>query len=160
MIAAVGGNRVIGRGNTLLWHIPEDLKRFKALTLGHPVVMGRKTFDSIVAFLGKPLPGRSNIVITRDTTWSYPEVVVAHSLSEALNKARELDEEEVFVIGGGQIYAEAIDSADRLYLTLVESTDEGDTFFPQYEDKFTKVLNKEKHEHNGLSYTWIDMERK
>ena len=87
IIAALGKNRAIGKDNSLLWHIPDDMKRFKALTMGHPVIMGRKTFDSIVAALGKPLPGRTNIVITRDTAWNFAGAVVAHSLGEALEKA-------------------------------------------------------------------------
>ncbi len=158
MVVAIGKNRVIGKGNTLLWHIPDDLKRFKQLTLGHPVVMGRKTFDSIVAMLGKPLPGRTNVVITRDTTWAHEGAVVAHSLEEALAKAKEVGE-EVFVIGGAQIYAAALPHTDRLYVTLIADEKEGDAFFPAYETVFTKVLNEESHEHNGLKYIWKDLEK-
>ena len=152
-------NRVIGKDNRLLWHIPEDLKRFKALTLGHPVIMGRRTFESILAVLKKPLPGRTNIVVTRDETWSYPDVLVAHSLEEALAKAKEVDQEEIFIGGGTQIYEEALSFVDRLYLTLIDDEKEGDTFFPAYETEFTKVVSDESHEWNGLNYRWTTLER-
>lgn len=162
-VVAIGNgkvhNRVIGNGNGLLWHIPDDLKRFKQLTLGHPVIMGRKTFESIVAILGKALPGRTNIVITRDTSWSYPDVVVAHSLEDALEKARALDTEEIFIGGGGQIYEQALPIIDRLYLTLIEDDKEGDSFFPPYEHLFTKKLSEETREWNGLTYRWVNLER-
>ncbi len=158
-IAAIGKNRVIGKGNTLLWHIPEDLKRFKMLTLGHPVIMGRKTFDSIVAMLGKPLPGRTNIVVTRNNEWKFDGVEVAHSLEEALSKAKELNTQEVFVIGGAQIYEQALPFTDRLYLTLIDDTKDGDVFFPAYEQLFTKVLIEEARKQEGLNYTWKDLEK-
>lgn len=157
IIVAIGDNRVIGKTNELLWHVPEDLKRFKALTLGHPVIMGRKTFDSIIAFLGKPLPGRQNIVVTRDTEWQYEGVTVVHSLEEAFEKAEETD--EVFIIGGEQIYSQALPFTDRIYLTRIDDAKEGDAFFPPYEDEFTKELSRETHEHSGITYHWIDLER-
>jgi len=159
MIVAIGKNRVIGKANTLLWHIPDDLKRFKTLTTSHPVIMGRKTFDSIVGMLGKPLPNRTNIVVTRDTTWKFEGVVTAHSLEEALAKAKTLDQEEIFVIGGAQIYEQALPRTDRLYLTLIDDTKEGDAYFPAYEHLFTKVLSEETHEHEGLRYRWIHLEK-
>lgn len=159
IIAALGKGRAIGKDNRLLWHIPEDLKRFKALTLGHPVIMGRKTFDSIVAQLGKPLPGRTNIIVTRDTAWAHEGAKVAHTIEEALMKAREIDHEEVFVIGGAQIYAQALPFADQLYLTLVESEADGDTFFPEYEDLFTKKVFKEAHEDEPIPYRFVTLER-
>lgn len=159
-VVAIGrGNRVIGNKNELLWHIPEDLKRFKQITLGHPIIMGRKTFESIVAMLGKALPGRTNIVVTRDTSWSYPDVLVTHSLTEALEKASALDEKEIFVGGGAQLYEEALPFIDRLYLTIIENDKEGDAFFPAYEHLFTTKLSEEEHEHNGLRYRYIDLER-
>ncbi len=159
IIAALGKDRTIGKNNQLLWHIPDDLKRFKALTLGHPVIMGRKTFDSIVASLGKALPGRTNIVITRDPAWSYEGAVVCYSFDEALQKAQELDHEEVFIGGGAQIYEQVFPHVDQLYLTLVDSEKEGDTFFPPYEKEFTKILSEEKHEYEGTSYRFIVLER-
>lgn len=159
MIVAIGKNRAIGKGNTLLWHIPDDLRRFKTLTLGHPVIMGRKTFDSIVGMLGKPLPGRTNIVITRDEAWKHEGAVVAHSLEEALQKAAQLDQQEIFVIGGAQIYAAALPHTDRLYVTLIDDEKEGDAFFPEYEHLFTKKLSEEIREYNGLKYSWVDLEK-
>lgn len=163
IVAALGDGRlhtrVLGKDNQLLWHIPDDLKRFKMLTLGHPVIMGRKTFESIVAVLGKALPGRTNIVITRDAEWTYPDVLVAHSFEDALAKTKELDSEEIFIGGGGQIYAEALPFVDRLYLTLIDDDKEGDSFFPSYQDSFTKVLSSESREWEELKYQWIDLER-
>jgi len=156
---AIGDNRVIGKGNGLLWRMPNDLPRFKELTMGHPVVMGRKTFESILEILGKPLPGRTNIVITRDSSWSYPDAVVVHSVTDALARAAEIETEEVFIIGGGQIYTEALPYTDRLYLTRIHDAKEGDTFFPAYEDEFTKELSRESHEADGIRYDWVTLER-
>ncbi len=159
IVVAIGKNRELGKDGKLLWHIPEDLKRFKALTLGHPVVMGRKTFESIVAILGKPLPGRTNIVVTRDPNYSYEGVLVFHSLEEALAKARELDQEEIHIGGGADLYKQALPFVDRLYLTLIDDTKDADTFFPEYEAAFTKKISEEAHEHEGLKYTWVTLER-
>ena len=164
IIAAIGENRVIGKGNTLLWHIPDDLKRFKSLTLGHPVIMGRKTFESIAGMLGGPLPGRPNIVVTRDTGWNYQgpsllDVSVTHSLKEALEKAGELDKEEVFIIGGAQIYEQALPYADRMYLTLIDDVKEADAYFPPYEHLFTKVVSEESREYEESKYRWVDLEK-
>lgn len=161
-IVALAQNRAIGRGNELLWRIPDDLKRFKQLTIGHPVIMGRKTFESILAGLGKPLPDRTNIVITRDPDYSVPDGVIrVHSLPEALSYAKDMPgSEEMFVIGGGQIYEAALPFVQQLHITRVEDTPEGaDTFFPAYEDQFTNETFREQREHNGLTYTWIDLER-
>jgi dihydrofolate reductase len=159
IVVAIGKNREIGLNGKLLWHISEDMKRFKTLTLGHPVVMGRKTFESILAILGKPLPGRTNIVVTRDTNWSHEGVLVFHSLEGALAKARELDSEEIHVGGGAELYAQALPFVDRLYLTLIDGAAEADTFFPEYEHIFTKKLSEDAREHEGLKYTWITLER-
>ena len=152
-------NHAIGRNNSLLWHIPDDLKRFKALTLGHPVIMGRKTFESIVGVLGKALPGRTNIVVTRDNAWMYPDVVVTHSLEDAVTRAKEIDQEEIFIGGGTQLYTQALPLVDRLYLTLIEDDKEGDAYFPEYEQEFTKKIREESHEWNGLKYHWVTLER-
>ncbi len=153
-------NHVIGKNNQLLWHIPDDLKRFKQLTLGHPVIMGRKTFASILESLGKPLPGRTNIVITRDTAWAHEGVTVTHSLEEALAKASEIDKEEIFIGGGTEIYTQALPCVDRLYLTLIEDDKEGDAHFPSYEADFQKTSGEEVREWNGLTYRWVTFERK
>ncbi|HEY4489597.1 MAG TPA: dihydrofolate reductase [Candidatus Paceibacterota bacterium] len=152
-------NRVIGRDNKLLWHIPDDLKRFKALTIGHPIIMGRRTFESIVASLGTALPERLNIVVTRDTSWSYPEVTVCHSLPHALSLAKRIDSEEVFIGGGTELYTQALPYVDRLYLTLIDDEQEGDAFFPDHAE-FTKVVEPEEHRiWNDLKYAWVTLER-
>lgn len=164
IIAAIGENRAIGKNSKLLWRIPADLKRFKALTLGHPVIMGQKTFDSIVAMLGKPLPGRANIVMTLDPAYgrgwiSNPEVRIVRSPEEALEAARSLDNEEVFIGGGAQIYALMLPRAERLYLTLIEDEKEADAFFPPYEELFTKIVSEETGEYEGLRYRWVKLEK-
>ncbi len=145
-------DRGIGLRNELLFRIPDDLKRFKALTMGHPIIMGRKTFDSI----GRPLPGRTNIVITRQNI-EIPGVVVTNSLEDALLRAREIDE-TIFVIGGAEIYKHALPFADRLYVTEVESNVPSDTFFPDYSE-FKKVFSKEEHLEDILPYTFIILEK-
>ncbi len=154
IISAIAKNRAIGKDNKLLWHIGEDLRRFKALTEGHPVVMGRKTFES----LGKSLPNRTNIVITRDKMFEIPGVIIARSLEEATEAAKREGKEEVFIIGGGQIYEQAIKLADKLYLTIVEGEYDADTFFPDYSD-FKKVILEEKHESEGYKYKFLELER-
>ncbi len=152
-------NRVIGKTNELLWPIPDDLRRFKQLTLGHPVIMGRKTFQSIVGRLGKPLPDRTNVVISRDKHWSHKGALIAHSLEEAIKKASDIDSEEIFIGGGSQIYEQALPLVDRLYLTLIDDEKEGDSYFPPYESLFTRMIRHEHREHEGLRYTWVDFER-
>lgn len=159
MIVAFGKNRVMGKENKLLWHIPDDLKRFKSLTLGHPVIMGRKTFESIVALLGKPLPGRINIVVTRNEGWGYPGVVVARSVEDSLIKAQALNPEQIFIGGGAQIYEQALPHTNKLYLTIIDDEKAGDVYFPEYEKAFTKKSFEETHEHQGISYRWIDLEK-
>jgi dihydrofolate reductase len=160
IIAALGAKtRAIGKDNKLLWHIPDDLKRFKALTTSHPVIMGRKTFASIVAVLGKALPGRTNIVITRDLAWHYPEAIIVHSLEKAFAKAKEVEKEEIFIGGGTQIYELALPYVDRLYLTLIDDEKEGDSYFPEYEKEFTKIISNEAREWSGLKYRWLTLER-
>ncbi len=156
-IAAIGRRRELGLENKLLWHIPDDLKRFKELTAGHPVIMGRKTFESIIGYLGKPLPDRTSVVVTRDMSWSYPDAVVASSVEDAILKAGDVG--EVFIIGGAQIYEAALPHTNKLYLTIIDDQKEADSFFPAYETEFTKEVFNEEREWNGLKYTWIDLER-
>lgn len=128
ILAAVARNGVIGVGGGMPWQLPDEQALFKELTLGHVLVMGRRTFDSI----GRPLPGRTTIVVTRNPDWRFPSELVlrAGSLAEALAAAREIDE-EVFVVGGAGVYEEALPVADRLALTFVEAEPDGDTFFPE-----------------------------
>lgn len=152
MIAALGKNRVIGNNNKLLWTIPDDLKRFKKLTTEHSVIMGYNTYLSI----GKPLPNRHNIVMLhkgKDITLKGADI--AFSPEEALEIATG---NEIFIIGGMQIYTLFLPLADKLYLTLIDDEKEGDTFFPEY-NMFTKKTFEEHREHNGLHYTWINLER-
>lgn len=134
MIAAMGRNRVIGRDNQLPWHLPEDLKYFRSMTWGKPIVMGRKTFES----LGRPLPGRTNIVVSTRPDLELAGAKVVRSLDEALDVAVAqalLDEvSEVMVIGGAAVYEQLLDAADRLYLTLVEAEPEGDAWFPNFDE--------------------------
>ncbi len=164
MIGAMGmgrlRNRVLGKDNKLIWHIPEDLKRFRSMTNGHPCIMGRLTFESIVAVIGKPLPNRTNIVITRDKDWNEEGAFSVVSMEEAIELAKlKPGNDEIFIIGGGQIYTLGLPYADKLYLTLVEDEKEGDSYFPEYERQFTKKTFEEEHEWNGIKYTWVDFER-
>ena len=128
LICALGSNRAIGRNGDLIWRISDDLKRFKRITYGHPIIMGRKTYESI----GRPLPGRTNIVITGNKSYSADGCIVTHSIEDALNVAADSKgADEIFIIGGGEIYRQTINQANRLYLTLVEDEPEdADTFFP------------------------------
>lgn len=154
-IAAISENdRGIGKNNDLLWKIPADLKRFKEITFGHPIIMGRKNFESI----GRALPGRMNIIVTRDTEYRRDNCVIAHSIKDAIARAKMLDQEEVFIIGGGEIYTQALPATDRLYLTLIHADKDADVFFPDY-SAFTKKIFEETHEHEGISYTFITLDR-
>jgi dihydrofolate reductase len=160
IVAAISKDRhALGKENGLLWHIPEDMRRFKELTGNHPVVMGRKTFESIVEILGKPLPGRENIVITRNPEYAYEGVTVVSSLEAGLTRAAELDQEEIHIGGGSEIYTQALPFVDRLYLTFVEDEPEADTFFPDFEHDFEVVKEHEAKEYNGLTYRWVDYKR-
>jgi dihydrofolate reductase len=126
IIVAYADNQIIGAGNELLWHLPDDMKNFRRITMGHYVIMGRKTWDSI----GNPLPGRTNVVITRNKHLKIEDVLILHSLAEAIEYARKQEQDEIFIIGGGQIYNQALHLADKLYITRVYGSFEGDTFFP------------------------------
>lgn len=154
MIVAVDETRAIGRNNQLLWHIPEDLKRFKELTTGHTVVMGENTYYSI----GKPLPNRKNIIVTLNQSLELPGCVVTHSIEEALQQAREVEEKEIFIIGGASIYKQFLPLIERLYLTLVQGKHEADTFFPEYDD-FKKVISEEQGNNGEYQYTYYILER-
>jgi len=152
IICALAGNGAIGKDNKLLWHIPEDLKRFKDLTMGKPLIMGRKTFESI----GKPLPGRTNIIVTKDPNYKAAGCLVCDSLEKAIDQAKGINNEEVFIIGGGQIYHQSISLADKLYLTLVAGEYEADTFFPDY-SSFKKVIFEEAKSSNGCNYKFLEL---
>lgn len=152
--------RAIGNKNGLLWHIPEDLKRFKEKSLGHPIIMGRKTFESIVAILGKPLPGRTNIVVTRNPNFTFEGVSVATSLEEAFVYARALNPTEIHIGGGAEIYTQALPFVDELYLTLVDDEPEADTFFPEFKNNFEIIKTHESRMFENLSYQFVDYKRK
>ncbi|MFN3716172.1 MAG: dihydrofolate reductase [Thiobacillus sp.] len=139
VIAALAKNRVIGIENRLPWRLPEDLAHFKALTLGHPVLMGRKTFES----LGRPLPGRTNVVITRNRDYRPEGCLVADSIPAALAACAEHD--EVFFIGGAELYAQAIALADRLYLTEVDIDAAGDAWFPEFDRAAFREIERQSH---------------
>jgi dihydrofolate reductase len=147
IIVAMDRGRAIGKDNRLPWHISEDLKRFKALTMGYPIIMGRKTFESI----GRVLPGRTNIVVTRQDSYAAPAgVKTANSMEAAIVLARDAD--EVFVIGGREIYDEALPLAQRLYVTLVEGGFEGDTFFPSIDTSVWRETAREQRSLRGMGY--------
>jgi len=154
IICAISENRAIGKDNKLLWHITNDLNRFKELTSGHVVLMGRNTFLSI----GRPLPNRTNIIITQDKRYKAAGCIVCHSLEEAIETAKQYEEDEIFIIGGGQIYKQTIGLVDKLYLTVVESEFEADTFFPDY-SAFKNVVFEKSEESDGYKYKFLELER-
>ncbi|HEY0010952.1 MAG TPA: dihydrofolate reductase [Candidatus Paceibacterota bacterium] len=158
-VAAIGTRtRALGKEGALIWSFPEDVRRFKALTLGHPVVMGRKTWESIPNKY-RPLPGRTNIVVTRSADFSAEGAVVVHSLEEALSAAKGAPgSEEICIIGGGEIYRLALPFTDRLYLTLVDDDMEGDAYFPEYPE-FTNVIEDERHPEDIPPYAFITLDR-
>jgi dihydrofolate reductase len=156
LIAAVAANGVIGSDNALPWRLPEDLKRFKALTLGHPVIMGRKTYESI----GRPLPGRRNIIITHNATYAADGCETASSLGTAL-AACNGTAEEIFVIGGAQIYAEALPLAQRLYLTEIRRDFPGDARFPEFDrDAWCETAREPQSTTEGLAFAFVVYDRK
>ena len=139
LIVAMAKNRVIGINNTLPWHLPADLKHFKALTMGHHIVMGRKTFYSI----GKPLPGRTTVVVTRNPELKIAGCVMAHTLNEAIAACR--GDDEIFVIGGAEIFAAALPLADTLYLTEIQQDVVGDVFFPSFDQSAWREVARERN---------------
>jgi dihydrofolate reductase len=155
-LVAASENNVIGKGNEIPWHLPNDFKYFKNLTWGMPVIMGRKTFES----MGKMLPGRFNIVITRQQDWKEEGVIVASSLEDAIEKAKETDCKELFIIGGGEIFKQSMDIADRLYITRVHTTINGDVFYPEINSSQWKLISEdpqpadEKHKYAYTFQTW------
>lgn len=154
IIAAVGQNRELGKKNELIWRMGPDLKRVKELTMGHPIIMGLRTYESI----GRPLPGRTNIVLSFEPR-EITGCVVVTSLDEALARAHEVEHDEIFIFGGASVYQATIDIAERLYLTRIEATDpEADAFFPDY-SVFTKIIFEESHPEHTPPYTWLTIER-
>lgn len=157
-VAAMAENRVIGKNNQMPWHLPADLKHFKTITSGHPVLMGRKTYESI----GKPLPGRTNIILTRDIQYSAPDCVIVHSLEDAVSLANELDMDEIFVIGGAEVYRQLLPQIQRIYLTMIHHEFDGDAHFPELKMEEWKEISRERHEgdeKNEFDYSFVLMER-
>lgn len=160
LIVAASQNNVIGLDNQLPWHLPEDLQYFKAVTMGKPILMGRKTYDSI----GRPLPGRTNIVLTRDANWSAEGVVVVNDLDLAIAASEKAclaaDVDELMIIGGEQIYRKFLPIADKLYLTKVEAVVEGDAYFPAIDsDQWQQVAEKIPKKVGNYSYRFVVLER-
>lgn len=157
IVVAMGEKNEIGFENQLLWHLPKDLKHFKEITSGHPVIMGRKTYESI----GKPLPNRTNIVVSRKTAWFEEGILIVGSIKEAVKFAKKIDE-EVFIIGGGKIYEQTMDIVDKLEVTLVKADLEADTFFPKIDPKIWKKTDEichEKDEKNQHDFCFQTFER-
>ena len=159
LIAALATNNVIGRNNQVPWCIPTDLRRFKNLTMGHHLIMGRRTYDSV----GRPLPGRTNVVITRRTDWTAEGVTVVHSLEDAVRVAAQAGETEAFIAGGAEIYELAIHRADRMHLTRVHAEVEGDTVFPEFDDvsewKLVDAEHCDADEKNEYPFSFLTYER-
>src|SRR5690606_25481535 len=139
IVVAMGLKNEIGAGNQLLWHLPKDLKHFKEITSGHPIIMGRKTFESI----GKPLPNRTNIVISRKNDWFQEGILIVGSIKEALKFAKKIDE-NIFIIGGGNIYAQTMELTDKLEVTRVDAACDADTFFPEIDMKVWQMTDEMK----------------
>ena len=153
LIAAMANNRVIGKDNEMPWHLPADLAHFKAVTLGKPIIMGRKTYESI----GRPLPGRKNIVISRNNSYTLEGCETVSSLEKAMELVS--DVEELMIIGGGYLYSQTLSQADRLYLTFIDLDVDGDTQFPEFEHLELKEVKREKHlkdEKNPYDYQFVD----
>jgi dihydrofolate reductase len=161
-ITAVSLNNVIGRDNALPWHLPADMRFFKATTLGHAVIMGRKTYESFK----KALPGRTNIVITRQEDYTLPDAFVVHSLQQAIKKAEEAEKpekEEIFILGGAEVYRQSMPLLDRIYLTRVFAEVEGDAYFPSLDPDEWKMVGEEAHESdekNRYAYSFQLWERR
>jgi dihydrofolate reductase len=159
MIVAVSENDVIGKDNQLIWHLPADLKFFKNLTMGHNIIMGRKTFESI----GKALPGRTSVIITRNKNYTAPEgCLVSNSLEEALRLAEKNNDTEAFIIGGAEIFKQAEDLCDKIYFTEVKASFDGDTFFHINKSTWKEIKREDhlKDEKNKFDYSFVEYVRK
>ncbi len=159
LIVAMAENRCIGKDNKMPWHIPEDLKRFKSLTMGAPVIMGRKTFESIIGYLGKPLPGRENIIISKSGYQNDFNAPVFSSIPCAITHAKTRTDNEIFIIGGAQIYTQSIENTDRIHLTKIHQNVEGDAFFPEIKTRKWKETDRSDYLKNNPPYSFITLER-
>lgn len=159
LLVAAAENGVIGKqGELLPWKLSSDLKRFKQLTMGHPIIMGRKTYETIA----RPLPGRLNIIVTRDTSFTAKGCSVVHSIDEAITKAREADSDEIFIIGGGVIFEETLPLANKLYLTEVHAEPEGDTYFQYNQDEWQEIDRQDfdADKKNQYPYSFVTLVKK
>jgi dihydrofolate reductase len=154
IFAALSDNNVIGVKGTLPWYIPDDFKRMKEVTTGHAIIMGRKTYESI----GRILPRRVNIIITRDPKYRVDGGIICSSLTDALLEARKHEKDEIFIFGGGQIFEQALPITDKLYLTIVHKEIEGDTYFPDY-SAYTKKVYEKNGTSNEYHYTFLELEK-
>ena len=155
IICAMDEKRGIGKNNDLLFRIPEDFKRMRQLTNGHPIIMGRKTFESI----GRPLPNRTNIILTQNSKLKIQNCLIANSLEQAIRYAKKAPGSgEIFIFGGGQIFAEALPLVDKLYLTIVEGDFNADTFFPDYSE-FKKIVFEQRGQSGKYKYKFLDLEK-
>ena len=152
IICAIAKDRGIGYKNKLLVHLPPDLQHFKNITSGHMVIMGQTTFESI----GRPLPNRINVVLTKDKNFTAVGCIIKNSIEEALEYAKASDDDEIFFIGGASIYAQSIKHAEKLYLTLIDKTWPADTFFPEYIE-FSKIISEEEQEYQNLKFKYIEL---
>jgi len=158
-LVAFDENRVIGKNNALIWHIPADLKRFKALTTGHVIIMGRKTFESI----GRPLPNRTTVVISRQQDLKIEGVILAHSVEEAILKAKSISRDDIFIVGGAEIYQLSLPLADQILVTQLHDIFEGDAFFPEISPAIWEVAEQERgvtDEQNAYQFSYITYARK
>jgi dihydrofolate reductase len=157
-VVAISENNAIGKDNKLIWHLPADLKHYKNKTMGHHMIMGRKTWESI----GRLLPGRQTVIITRDKDYKVEGAYVVHSLQEALEVAKKNNDTEACIVGGAEIFRQAMDLTDKIYLTVVHETFEADTFYPPLDPAKWKLTQKEDHqpdEKNKYSYSFCEYER-
>ena len=150
IIVAVARNRVIGANNTLPWHLPEDLKRFRALTTGHHIIMGRKTYESI----NRLLPGRTTVIVTRNSNYQVAGALIANSLQQAIKLCG--NDEEVFLIGGAELYRDGMKLANKLYITEIDAAFEGDAFFPEFDKTKWQEISRERHTSaQGLNFSYV-----
>lgn len=159
ILVAFDENRVIGKNNALIWHLPADLKRFKALTTGHVIIMGRKTFESI----GRPLPNRTTVVISRQQDLKIEGVILAHSVEEAILKAKSISRDDIFIVGGAEIYQLSLPLADQILVTQLHDIFEGDAFFPEISPAIWEVAKQERgitDEQNAYQFSYITYARK
>lgn len=157
LIAAMANDHSIGIDNRMPWHLPADLKHFKKITLNKPIIMGRRTYES----LGKALPQRTNIVITSQKNYIAPDCLIVHDLADAIKAAENAD--EIMIIGGGKLYAEAMSIVDRMYLTFIGLNTQGDTFFPKWNENDWREVSREVHQKDALNpydYAFVVLERK